>query len=103
MIEGVSSIAAANLTRTEAAGSSRQAGGAADMGVGFGDVLRDQMAATANAVRGAEAVSTAAINGEADVRAVTDAVMEAERKMQAAVGIRDKIVTAYLDMTRMQI
>jgi len=38
-----------------------------------------------------------------DVRQVTDAVMEAERNLQAAVAIRDKIVTAYLDMTRMAI
>ena len=103
MIEGLSSIAGASLTRPDTAASTRQTSGAADMGVGFGDILRDQMAATANAVRTAESVSAAGITGKADVRAVTDAVMEAERKLQAAVGIRDKIVTAYLDMTRMQI
>lgn len=103
MIEGLSSIAGASLGQADPTGTARQAGGTAEVGVGFGDILREQMSATAGAVRGAEAVSAAAINGEADVRAVTDAVMQAERKLQAAVAVRDKIVTAYLDMTRMQI
>ena len=72
-------------------------------GQAFGDVLRDQINATITSVRGAETTSVAAIQGEASVREVTDAVMSAERNLQAAVAIRDKIVTAYLDMTRMAI
>ena len=34
---------------------------------------------------------------------VTDAVMNAQQNLQAAIAIRDKIVTAFLEISRMQI
>jgi flagellar hook-basal body complex protein FliE len=34
---------------------------------------------------------------------VADAVMSAEQSLQAAVAIRDKLVQAYLEISRMQI
>jgi flagellar hook-basal body complex protein FliE len=37
------------------------------------------------------------------MRSVVDAVMSAEQSLQAAVAIRDKIVTAYLEISRMAI
>jgi flagellar hook-basal body complex protein FliE len=51
----------------------------------------------------AEQVSVQALQGEADIRQVVDAVMSAEQSLQAAVAIRDKIVTAYLEVSRMAI
>lgn len=96
-------ISAPGLVRTGLA-SDAAAGRAATIdGASFGDVLRDQINATITSVRIAEATSVAGIQGQASVREVTDAVMSAERSLQAATGIRDKIVTAYLDMTRMAI
>ncbi|MCR9124113.1 MAG: flagellar hook-basal body complex protein FliE [Phyllobacteriaceae bacterium] len=104
MIEQLQAVAGAGSVRTELA---RQASGAETIeiaGAGsFGDILRDQIAATVNSVKTADSAAMAGINGQMDTRAVTDAVMEAERSLQAAVAIRDKIVTAYLDMTRMAI
>ena len=51
----------------------------------------------------AEQVSVAALQGQADVREVVDAVMSAEQALQAAIAIRDKIVAAYLEISRMAI
>jgi flagellar hook-basal body complex protein FliE len=54
-------------------------------------------------LRQAEQLSLAGLQGKADTREVVDAVMSAEQALQAAVAIRDKIVTAYLEVSRMGI
>jgi flagellar hook-basal body complex protein FliE len=50
-----------------------------------------------------EQLSIQALQGEADTRAVVDAVMTAEQSLQAAIAVRDKIVSAYLEISRMAI
>lgn len=54
-------------------------------------------------LRGAESLSLQALQGEVDTREVVDAVMSAEQTLQAAIAIRDKIVSAYLEINRMSI
>ena len=55
-------------------------------------------------LRNAEGLSLSALQGGGlDTREVVDAVMSAEQTLQAAIAIRDKIVTAYLDVSRMAI
>jgi flagellar hook-basal body complex protein FliE len=44
-----------------------------------------------------------ALRGEADTREVVDAVMSAEQSLQAAIAIRDRIINAYLEVSRMAI
>lgn len=51
----------------------------------------------------AEGQSFAAMRGEVPTREVVDAIMAAEQSLQTAVAIRDKMVTAYLEIARMQI
>lgn len=52
----------------------------------------------------AEALSLHALQGgQIQARDVVDAVMSAEQSLQAAISIRDKIVTAYLEISRMAI
>jgi len=55
------------------------------------------------ALRNAEGLSLRALQGETETREVVDAVMSAEQTLQAAIAIRDKIVTAYLEVSRMAI
>jgi flagellar hook-basal body complex protein FliE len=63
-----------------------------------------QIAADAvGTLQGAEAVSLKALQGKADTREAVDAVMNAEQSLQAAISIRDKIVQAYLEVSRMAI
>ncbi len=45
----------------------------------------------------------AGIQGTATVQQVVEAVMSAEQTLQGAVAIRDKVVAAYLELSRMQI
>ena len=72
----------------------------------FPDVESALANAAGNAVGSldhAQAVSISALQGNADTREVVDAVMNAQETLSAAIAIRDKIVAAYLDVSRMQI
>lgn len=81
------------------------AGSAAAAGVAssFAAALADAAAQTQATLHQAEQLSIAGLQGKADTREVVDAVMSAEQALQAAVAIRDKIVTAYLEVSRMGI
>ncbi len=72
-------------------------------GAGFQEALKQVTADTLQTLNNAEAVSIQGLNGQAQSREVVDAVMQAEQTLQAAVAIRDKIVTAYLEISRMSI
>ena len=54
-------------------------------------------------LQSAEATSIKGIKGEASAYEVASAVMEAEQAIRMAVSVRDKIVNAYLEISRMQI
>lgn len=76
---------------------------AADAGSSFAAMLTRAAGDAIGTLQQAEQVSVQALQGEADIRQVVDAVMSAEQSLQAAVAIRDKIVTAYLEVSRMAI
>jgi len=76
---------------------------ATEAGADFGSMLLQLTSEAANVVRQAEATSVAGIQGKASVQQVVEAVMAAEHTLQGAVAIRDKVVTAYLELSRMQI
>ena len=69
----------------------------------FGAMLGELAANAAGAVKTAEAMSIAGVRGQATVQQVVEAVMSAEQTLQGAVAIRDKVVAAYLEISRMQI
>jgi flagellar hook-basal body complex protein FliE len=69
----------------------------------FASVLANAAGNTVNSLKQAEQMSIDALQGKADMRAVVDTVMSAEQSLQAAVAIRDKIVSAYLEVSRMAI
>ncbi|QKV19645.1 flagellar hook-basal body complex protein FliE [Oricola thermophila] len=69
----------------------------------FVEALQSAARTTISDLRNAEQISLQALTGNADVRDVADAVMSAEQNLQAAIAIRDKIVTAFLEISRMQI
>ena len=75
----------------------------AEAGADFGAMLMQMTSKAANVVRNAEATSVAGIQGRASVQQVVEAVMAAEQTLQGAVAIRDKVVAAYLEVSRMQI
>ena len=72
-------------------------------GTSFASMIGEAAASTVNNLQQAEQLSAKALQCDGDMRAVVDAVMSAEQSLQAAVAIRDKIVTAYLEISRMAI
>ena len=54
-------------------------------------------------LRQAEFTSLQSIRGKASVQEVVDAVMAAEQTLQTAIAVRDKMVSAYQELTRMAI
>ncbi|MBB4005033.1 flagellar hook-basal body complex protein FliE [Aurantimonas endophytica] len=83
---------------TAGAGAATTVGGA-----DFGTVLSQVATNAMDAVKSAEATSIQGIRGEASTQAVVESVMAAERTLQTAVALRDKAVSAYLELSRMSI
>jgi flagellar hook-basal body complex protein FliE len=83
-----------------ATGTTAQAAGAQ---ASFAAALGDLTTSTVSSLQQAEQMSVKALQGETDTRAVVDAVMSAEQSLQTAIAIRDKIVSAYLEVSRMAI
>jgi flagellar hook-basal body complex protein FliE len=69
----------------------------------FADVMASLGEGVVSNLRSAEANSLAAVRGEVPTRDVVDAIMSAEQSLQTAISIRDKLVTSYLEIARMQI
>lgn len=68
----------------------------------FGDVLNQVVSQSMNAIRSGESASINGIQGTATTQQVVDSVMSAERSLQTAISIRDKLVSAFQEVTRMQ-
>ena len=100
-------------TRSIAVGSGADAGVAPLRGgapsastespVDFGAFLSQMASDTANTLRSGEAAALAGVNGQASTQQVVQAVMTTEQTLQTAIAIRDKVVTAFLEISRMQI
>lgn len=70
----------------------------------FASAVAEAANRTIHTLGQAETVSMTALEGgNVQAREVVDAVMSAEQTLQAAISIRDKIVTAYLEISRMAI
>lgn len=76
---------------------------AIDPGASFANAVTEAANRTIGTLEHAEQLSVQALQGDVQTREVVDAVMSAEQSLQAAVAIRDKIVTAYLEVSRMAI
>ncbi len=77
---------------------------AAQSGVSsFDSVLKDFAASAANTLKQGEAAALSGIEGQIPVQSVVEQVMAAERTLQAAIAVRDKLVSSYLEISRMQV
>ncbi|MBX5226173.1 flagellar hook-basal body complex protein FliE [Rhizobium sp. NLR9b] len=71
-------------------------------GLSFASVLGGMATDAVNSLKGAENMSFAGIKGTATTREVVDSMLEAEQTLQTAIAIRDKVVSAFLEVTKMQ-
>lgn len=69
----------------------------------FSDVLASMSSEAMNNIRQGEAAGIAGIQGKASVQQVVEAVMSAEQTLQTALAVRDKVVAAYQEVSRMAI
>lgn len=79
------------------------AGAAQAAGNDFSAVMAQVASEAMTDLKSAETVSIDGVNGRASTQAVVEAVMNAERTLQTAVAVRDKVVAAYLELSRMAI
>lgn len=84
-------------------GSVKTAATAASAATDFATVLGSMITDTAQNLRASEAVSVQSINGRASTQAVVESIMAAERSLQTTLAVRDKVVTAYQEVSRMAI
>jgi flagellar hook-basal body complex protein FliE len=70
---------------------------------GFADMVKSAVAGAMDASQHGEKAAMAAISGNADLTDVVTAVAEAEVTLQTVVAIRDKVVAAYQEISRMPV
>jgi flagellar hook-basal body complex protein FliE len=90
-------------TVSKALGAVANIAGTAVAGPGFGEIMGSMASDAVKSLKGGESASLAGMQGKANTREVVDAVLEAEQTLKTATAFRDKIVAAYLDVTKMQI
>ena len=69
----------------------------------FGTVLGRMTLEAISTLKQGEGVAVAGVRGQASTQQVVEAVMASEQTLQASIAIRDKVVAAYLEISRMTI
>lgn len=80
-----------------------EATSAAAAPVNFTDVLAQVSGSAISDLKAGEAASIAGMEGKMSVQQVVEAVMTAEKSLQTALAVRDKVVSAYQEIGRMAI
>ncbi|MEW6645312.1 MAG: flagellar hook-basal body complex protein FliE [Pseudomonadota bacterium] len=71
--------------------------------LGFGSVMEQVAADAIGTLKTGEAASISYMQGKVSAQKVVEAVMSAEQTLQMAVAVRDKVVQAYQEVSRMAI
>jgi flagellar hook-basal body complex protein FliE len=99
MINAIGSIGSLPFSNSIAKPAATSAAAGSD----FGQMLTQVASDAVNALKGGEAASIGGVTGTQSAQDVVQAVMNAEQALQTAVAVRDKLVAAYQEITRMQI
>ena len=98
-VSGIGGVGAAHASRQVSGAVATNGAGSTD----FSRVLSDVASDAVNALKTGETTAIAGINGRASVNQVVEAVMNAEQALQTATALRDKLVAAYQEISRMAI
>ena len=90
---------AAAAARTQAAPPAS----AASAGASFTQLLGQILSAGVNTIQAGESAAIQGMTGAAPAFKVVEAVMEAQRTLQEGLAVRDKVVSAYQEISRMAI
>ncbi len=69
----------------------------------FTDTLANVSLEAVDKLKQGEAIAISGVDGQASVQQVVEAVMAAESSLRTAIAIRDKVVSAYQEISRMTI
>jgi flagellar hook-basal body complex protein FliE len=69
----------------------------------FGSVLAQVASDAVSQLHAGEATAISGLQGKASVQEVVKSVLDAEQAVQTAVAVRDKVVSAYQEISRMAI
>ena len=69
----------------------------------FGSMLSEVANDAVGRMKKAESMSTAGIQGQASAQQVVEAVTSAQQSLQMSLAVRDKVVSAYQEVSRMTI
>jgi flagellar hook-basal body complex protein FliE len=104
MISAISGLRAFGTEATRSVGpAAPAAGAAATPATDFSKVLADMATGTVDALKGGESAAIGGITGTKSVQQVVDAMLNAEQALQTAISVRDKLVSAYQEISRMTI
>ncbi len=84
-------------------GAMPTANAAPTAGAGFGEMLSNVMAETAQQTKAAETQMAASVQGKAELIDVVTAVASAEASLETVMAVRDQVIQAYQEIMRMPI
>ncbi len=106
-LDGISAYARAMRTTNPLSDTGQKigtpSGGLAPSGGGFGSMVEGMVSQTGDALRNAETQSIRQIGGKGDLIDVVTAIGAAETALDTVVAVRDRVVSAYSDIMKMQI
>jgi flagellar hook-basal body complex protein FliE len=100
MIEGISGLS--GLGGSQALASPQAATPAAG-GVSFEQALGQAVGSAIDTLKGGESAAIQGVEGATPPMRVVESVMDAQRSLQSVLAIRDKLVSAWQDISRMSI
>ncbi|SFT45901.1 flagellar hook-basal body complex protein FliE [Pseudovibrio denitrificans] len=100
---GVNDVSSTARTRQYLVGGPQDTQATQGVQGSFADTMAEVVRETAGDLKTAEATSVAAVRGEVSAQKVVEAVMKAELSLKSAVAVRDKVVEAYQEFSRMSI
>lgn len=108
MLDTVSAIGFKSLPTAPVGGAVRapsatQGAAGIDGGSDFATMLGTAITDFSNKLKQAEAVSINGVKGTASLQDVVEHVMSAEQSLQAVIAVRDKVISAYQEISRMAI
>lgn len=77
--------------------------GAVSSGSDFHSMIAGLAKNSIEVIREGEQAAAAGIRGQAPIQEVVEKVMAAEQSLQAALAVREKVVSAWLEISRMNI
>ncbi len=103
MIPAITSLLSVDPSSALDAVTKGAAAATSSMPADFGQMLTQVASDAVGSLKKGEATAISGLQGKASVQQVVEAVMNAQETLQSAIAIRDKLVSAYQEVSRMAV